>query len=44
MEFHRIVGTKSGARDLPLVLDVVREIDGRHPALTELTLDTVTAF
>ena len=31
-------------RDLPLVLQVVGHIDGRHPACTDLTLDTISAF
>ena len=31
-------------RHLTLVLDVVREIDRSHPALTEFTLDAVAAF
>ncbi len=30
--------------DLALVLDVVSEINGRHAALTQLTLDGVAAF
>ena len=37
-------GAKHVQRDLPLVLDVVREIDRSHPALTEFTLDAVAAF
>ncbi len=31
-------------RDLPLVLDVIREIDRSHAALTEFGLDAVAAF
>ena len=31
-------------RDLPLVLQVVREIDGGHPALTEFALDAVATL
>ena len=31
-------------RDLALVLDVVGEVDVRHSALTEFTLDGVAAF
>jgi hypothetical protein len=31
-------------RDLPLVLDIVGQVDGRHPALTEFGLDAVAAF
>ena len=31
-------------RDLPLVLEVIRQVDRRHPALTDLALDTVAAL
>ena len=31
-------------RDPPLVLQVIRQIDGRHPALTEFALYAVAAF
>ena len=31
-------------RDLALVLDVVRQVDRRHAALTQLTLDAVAAL
>ena len=31
-------------RDLPLVLEVVGQVDGRHTALTDLALDAVAAL
>ncbi len=37
-------GLEDLERDFPLVLQVVREIDRRHPALTEFGLDAVAAF
>ena len=36
------LGAQDLHRDLAIVLEVVREIDGRHTARTEFTLDAVT--
>ena len=38
------LGFEDLERDLPLVLEVVSQVDGGHPALTEGGLDTVAAF
>ena len=36
--------TKHLDRDFALMLDVLAEVDGGHPALTQLTLDGVATF
>ena len=40
-ECRRELGVQHLDRDLPVVLQVGREIDGGHPAAAELTLDRV---
>jgi len=40
----RQLGLQDLERDLPLVLQVVGQVDGRHPALAELPQDPVAAF
>ena len=41
---HRAeLGLEHLERDLALVLDVLREVDGRHAAFAELALDGVAA-
>jgi hypothetical protein len=37
------IGTQGFERDLAIVLEVVREIDGRHATRAELALDGVTS-
>ena len=41
---RRQFGLQNLERHLPLVLDVVRQVDGRHAALTEFGLDAVAAL
>ena len=38
------LGLEHLERDLPLVLEVIREVHRSHPALTEFTLDAVAAL
>jgi hypothetical protein len=38
------LGLEHLQRDLALVLEVIGQVDGRHPALTQLTRDGVAAF
>jgi hypothetical protein len=39
----REFGPEHLERDLPVVSDILGQVDRGHPALTELTLDAVTA-
>ncbi len=42
---HRLKGKRKMVRKLlPLVLEVVSQVDRRHPALAELTIDSVATF